>query len=96
MEKVRETLLTEKRVGVSDITVWKYNNEGAWVAQLVEHPILGFSGQVLKFPGFEPHIGLCADSREPAWDSLSPSVSAPPPLALTHTHTLSLSLSQNK
>ena len=27
----------------------------------------------------EAHTGLCADGVEPAWDSLSPSLSAPPP-----------------
>ena len=27
---------------------------------------------------FEPRVGLCADSVGPAWDSLSPSLSAPP------------------
>ena len=36
--------------------------------------------------GFEPHIGLCADSAGPAWDS--PSLSLP--------HSYALSLSQNK
>ena len=40
--------------------------------------------------GIEPHEWLCADGMEPAWDSLSSSFSAPPPLALT------FSLSQNK
>ena len=40
----------------------------------------------------EPRTGLCDDSAEPAWDSLSPSISAGPLLA----HLLSLSLSQNK
>ena len=38
----------------------------------------------------EPHVRLHADSAEPAWDSLSPSLSAPPLL------TFSLSVSQNK
>ena len=32
---------------------------------------------VSRFRVFEPHVGLCADSVEPAWDSLSPSVSLP-------------------
>ena len=44
---------------------------GAWVAQLVEWPTLGFSsGHDFTVRGIEPHIGLCADSTEPAWDSL--------------------------
>ena len=41
---------------------------------------------------FEPHMGLCADSMEPALDPLSPSLSAPPWLSLS----LSLSLSKIK
>ena len=36
---------------------------------------------------FEPHIGLCADSVESAWDSLS--------LSLNPSHMLALSLSLN-
>ena len=34
----------------------------------------------LMVHGFEPHIGLCADSTEPALDSVSPSLSAARPL----------------
>ena len=50
---------------------------GAWVARLVKHPTLGFgSGQDLKVHEFEPHVRLFADGAEPAWDSLSPSLSA--------------------
>ena len=57
---------------------------GAWVAQLVMRLTLGFSlGHDLTVHKFKPHIGLHADSAEPAWDSLSPSSSAPPPLALS-------------
>ena len=56
--------------------------------QSVEHLTLGFdSGRDLMVRGIEPRVGLCADNRKPAWDSLSPSLSAPLPL------TLSLSLS---
>ena len=48
---------------------------GAWVAQLVKHPALGFgSGRDPTVWGFEPRIGLLTGSTEPAWDSLS----APP------------------
>ena len=42
--------------------------------------------------GIKPRIRLCTDSTEPAWDSLSPSLSLPLTLACTCT----LSLSQNK
>ena len=63
------------------------------MAQLVEPPALGFgSGPDLAVRGIEPHVGLCADSVEPAWVSLSPSLSAPPLLALS----LPLSLKINK
>ena len=49
---------------------------GAWVAQSVEHQTLDFgSGRDLTVRGFEPHTGLCADGAEPAWDSLSLSLS---------------------
>ena len=59
------------------------------MAQWVKHPTLELgSGHDLMVHGFQPHIGLCDDSMEPAWDSLSPSLSAPPLL------TLSLSLSK--
>ena len=44
---------------------------GSWVSQLVKHQLL-VSAQVIvsHFHEFEPHIGLCADSADPAWDSL--------------------------
>ena len=52
----------------------QYGN--AWVIQLVKYLTLGFgSGHDLTVRGFEPHIGLCADSVEPAWDSQFPSLS---------------------
>ena len=52
------------------------------------------SGHDLMVCETEPHIGLCADSVEPACDSVSLSLSAPPPLVCARA--LSLSLSQNK
>ena len=40
---------------------------GTWVAQLIERPTLGFSsGHALTVRGIKPHIGVCADSVEPA------------------------------
>ena len=49
------------------------------MVQLVKHPTLDFgSGHDPGFCGFKPHVGLCADIAEPAWDSLPPSLSAPP------------------
>ena len=60
-------------------------SRGAWVAQSVKHPTLGFSlGHELTVCEFKPYLGLCADSAEPAWDSLSfsLSLSLPPSLPL--------------
>ena len=64
------------------------------MAQFVERLTLDLgSGHDLMVCEFEPHVRLCADSVEPAWDSLSPSLPhslfASPPF-------FSLSLSQNK
>ena len=55
-------------------------HSGTRVAQSVKLPTLGFSsGHDLVLREFEPRIRLCADSAEPAWDSLSPSLSLPLP-----------------
>ena len=57
---------------------------GTWVAQSVKRPTLDFgSGHDLMVCEFEPRLGLCADSLEPTWDSLS--------LPLPHSLPLSLS-----
>ena len=80
------------------------------MSQLVERRLtLGFgSGHDLVVREIRPHVGLCADSVEPAWDSLSLclsvslSLSLSPPLSLPLSclsslcASLSLSLSQNK
>ena len=61
------------------------------MAESVKHLTLDFgSRHGLMIRGIEPHVGLCADSVEPAWDSLSLSVSAPP------LHARALSLKINK
>ena len=53
------------------------------MAQLVKRLTLDFSsGHDLVVCEFKPCIGLHTDRAEPAWDSLSPSLSAPP-LALS-------------
>ena len=76
-----------------NIELKQNNSWGSRVAQSVKHPTLGFgSGDDLTLHEFEPHIRLSPDSVEPAWNSLSPSHSAPPPLVHRHA----LSLSQNK
>ena len=63
----------------------------AWVAQSVKHPT---SAQVMisQFVGLSTTSGsvLTAQSLEPGLDSVSPSLSAPPP------HMLCLSLSLKK
>ena len=60
------------------------------MAQSVERPTLDFSsGHDLTVRGTEPCIWLQAGRVEPAWDSLSPSLSLCP---LPHVHTHSLSL----
>ena len=56
------------------------------MAQSVERLTLDSgSGHDLTARGFEPRLVLCADSAEPAWDSLSlsPCLSAPPLLAIS-------------
>ena len=54
------------------------------MAQLVKCVTLGFGlGHDLTVPEFESCIGLCDDSAEPAWDSLSLPLSASPMLALS-------------
>ena len=51
------------------------------MAQSVKRLTLDFNlGHDLAVDGIEPHIGLCAGSVEPAWDSVS--LSARPLLAL--------------
>ena len=69
----------------------KKQAQGDWAAQSVNHPNLELlSGHDLKVHEFEAHLRIQADSEEPAWDSLSLSLSAPPSLAVS----LSLSLSK--
>ena len=64
-------------------------DSGTWVAQWVKLPTLGFgSGHDLQVGEFKPHLGLCIEREEPAWDSFSPSLFDP--LLLT----LSISLSK--
>ena len=51
------------------------------------------SGHDLMVQEFEPHLKLCADRAEPAWDSLSPSLSLPLARSCLLSLFLSLSLS---
>ena len=55
---------------------------GAGVAQSVEVPTPDFSsGHDLMVRGIKPCVWLCADSVEPAWDSLSPPLSVTLPIS---------------
>ena len=57
-----------------------------------KHLTLGLgSGHDVMVCEFEPRVGLCADSVETAWFSLSPFLSTPPQLAHTSACVLSLS-----
>ena len=59
------------------------------MAQLVKHLSLDFgSGHDLMVCEFKPHVEACVGTAGPAWDSLSPCLSA------SLSHSLSLSLSQ--
>ena len=64
---------------LSIITLKYFGTRGAWVAQLVKCLTLDFSsGHDLTFRKIDPHVRLCADCEDPAWDSLSPSLPASP------------------
>ena len=63
------------------------------MAQLVKQSTLDFgSGHHLAVCKIKPHIGLCADSKEPAWYALSPSLFATPFLSAPPLLMLSLFL----
>ena len=47
------------------------------MSQLVKHPTLDLGSGLER--EIKPNVGLCADSTEPAWDSLAPSLSLPLP-----------------
>ena len=64
-------------------TILKHFRRGAWVAQSVKRPT---TAQVMISwsVSSSPELGsvLTAQNQEPALDSVSPSLSAPPPLAV--------------
>ena len=71
-----------------------------WLSRLSVKLLISAQVMISRFVGsIETRIGLCADSTEPAWDSLSLSLSLSS-LLLPHLHTfactLSLSLKINK
>ena len=58
----------------------KKDHWGAWVAQSVKRPTSA-QAMIVQFVSLSPASGsvLTAQSLEPAWDSVSPSLSALPP-----------------
>ena len=80
-------IMAEMKIGLFKTTGFR----GAWVAESVKRPTLA-QVTISCFVGSSPKLGsvLTAQSREPALDSVSPSLSAPPLL------TLCLSLSQKQ
>ena len=85
MNRVTMSTLYLLQVRINKHCKWwkktKQNNRGSWVAQWVRHPT---SAQVMisTFVSLSPALGsvLTAQSLEPASDSVSPSLSAPPSL----------------
>ena len=66
---------------------------GTWVAQSVKSLTLDFSsGHDLTVHGIEPHMG----PGNPAWDSLSPSLSLCNAPACTHAFSLKINKQINK
>ena len=73
-----------------------FSSWGSWVAQSIEHQTLDYSlGCDLTVCDMESRIRLCAVSTEPAWDSPSPSLSAPIPLTLVRPLSLSLKINMH-
>ena len=62
----------------------RHRSRGAWVAQLVKHLTLA-QVMISQLVSSSPALGsvLTARSLEPASDSVSSSLSAPPPLMLS-------------
>ena len=66
------------------------------MAQLVRHQTPDFhSGHDITVREFKPYVGVCADSAELAWDSLSPSHFATPPLKLLLSLSLKINIKKN-
>ena len=70
-------------MSVENLQIIRRPTRGTWVAQLVKHPTLA---QVMISRSVSPSpasgSGLMAQSLEPVSDSVSPSLSAPPPFML--------------
>ena len=75
--------------------ILKDEERGARVAQTIKYRTLDLnSGHDLTVHELEPHIRLCPNGTEPAWDSVLPSLCPSPARVRSHVHTLSLSLSK--
>ena len=79
---------------VETIEMWsscsQIAHQGRLVAPSVKHLTLDpDSGHDLTVREIEPHAGLCPASAEPAWDSLSPCLSAPHLLTRARSRSLS-------
>ena len=85
------SIYTHIRTDTAKALARRNKKGGTWVAQLVKHLTLA-QVMISWFVGSSPALGsvLTAQSLEPASNSVSPSLSAPPLLMLC----LSVSLSQ--
>ena len=54
-----------------------------WFSRLSSQLLIWAQVMISQLVGLKPCIGLCADSKDPAWDSLFPSLSTSPMLALS-------------
>ena len=62
----------------------KQDGAPEWLSQLSIHLSVLAQVMISWFQDFKPHTGLWADGTEPAWNSLSPSLSTPPPTQAVH------------
>ena len=75
---------TEQSLVESYFMLETKDSGGTWAAQSIEHVTLDFcSGHDLTVCEFKPHVRVCTDSPEPAWEFLSLSLSLSLSLRLT-------------
>ena len=56
-----------------------YTGTPGWLSRLSVRLLVSAQAMISLVRGLELRIGLCADSAEPGWDSVGPSLSAPRP-----------------